>query len=396
MHFLQKAVVLLAFGMFLAQPGVPLFAGAYDQLTGMAGGSANVPDVPPPTRVDPPDSSDSSDSSSESYTPSIFSRLFTVSPEEQAKREQRRIQRQKTREEQKRKREAQRRHEAQQRRKRQAERRRQEPPTPAPVLLPPPRPLTSLARKAPPSLRPPSTTVPAGTEAQSLQKELFRIETLRKKSRLTDQEKVLLGQLQDACRNLWAKAAGKPGQSMATRERLRIDLPIEDAAPTSGRKPLISREAVATWMNAVPKTSDTPLGDMISSFQTERMESVIEQESGRYMKKLYGEAGKEAFENVLGLAKITMEVGKNDLPAAAKETIDFLIGMIAQPQAAWAVSGGRIYADVAFQALDDFMVKSMKGVGVDFDTKEFWQKFRDDLNGGQKTVFQWIGGVRDE
>jgi len=70
--------------------------------------------------------------------------------------------------------------------------------------------------------------------------------------------------------------------------------------------------------------------------------------------------------------------------------VDFVVGMLPFPQAKIALGGGRIYANVAFQAMNQFMTESAKVIGTTPDLDAFWQGVRDDMTVGQKAAKEFI------
>ncbi len=255
---------------------VALHADAFGQLVDEAGGSVpDVPDVPDPTPVDDgsnsgydnsnnynssdsssyndSSSSDSSsynnnsyDSGSSSYSgssnssysgssdnentytgPSIWD-LFRPAPRDPVLEAKRREERQKAREER-----ARRRKEAAKRRKSEREdrewqekQRRKDEIEHSRGFVPPPR----QPRGTLPSLKQPAINVPAGQEGKALSENQFRIATLLKKGTLTDQEKQVLEQLQQACRILYNRAIGNENLSAEERSRIKLSVPVADFA----------------------------------------------------------------------------------------------------------------------------------------------------------------------
>lgn len=386
---LKKLFFLFLTGALLCvgTPGTT-HAGAFDQLVGMAGGSVpNVPDVPDPTPVYEGSSSSNDDSSNNG--PTFWDKFWSneTTPEERAYQEQQREKRRQIRAEKakKRKEAAKRRRwaredreEAEQKRKAAAEAKR------FPKYVSPPR----APRALPPSLKPPVTDVPAGTEAKALTENQFRMATLLKKPSLTAQEQQLLQQLNDACRKLWAKAVQNENQSALERAKIKLSLPVLDFKDSQIVDSFKSQ--LAEIKNARANAQGASL-DLIKKYNREKFQQLAEQETGDMMETVV-EGGQGAFENLSGATKISVAISQGDIPRAGKETLDFLVGKLSSPQAGMAVEGGRIYSDVAFKSLDNFMVKAMGAVGQNFDTQEFWKNIREEMNVGQKTVMEFIGG----
>ena len=86
----------------------------------------------------------------------------------------------------------------------------------------------------------------------------------------------------------------------------------------------------------------------------------------------------------------TVEVSGGDNAQKISKALDFIVGEIRLPRASFAVDGGRVYSNVAYNALDRFMTDAMAAVGGHHDSKKFWTEFYDSLSTGQKTTLNWI------
>ena len=435
-------VFLLAASLTGSVP-VVLHADAFGQLIDAAGGSVpDVPDVPDPTPVDDGsssgydnnnnynssdnssynnssgsdssssynnssyDSGSSSDSSGYSgssgssysgssdsentYTgPSIWD-LFRPAPRDPVLEAKRREERKKNREERARKRKEaakKRRWEREDREDREwKEKQRQKDEFKhSRGFVPPPR----QPRGTPPSLKAPAVDVPAGQEGKALAENQFRIATLLKKGTLTDQEKQVLAQLQQACRILYNRAIGNENLSAEERSRIKLSVPVADFADPQIATGLV--EQLTRLKADISAAVAAPEVDLIKKYNKEKLQTLAEQMGGEVAENAV-EGGQEIFDNALGFAKVTAAIHKGDVPAAGKEVLDFMVGKIGSPQAGFVVEGGRMYSNVAFKAMDNFMKKAMGAVGQDFNSQEFWQKVRGEMNVGQKTVLEFIGG----
>ncbi|HOI89870.1 MAG TPA: hypothetical protein PLK28_05085 [Candidatus Rifleibacterium sp.] len=431
---------LLAASLTGSMP-VALHADAFGQLIDAAGGSVpDVPNVPDPTPVDDGSSSgydnsnnynssddssynNSSDSGSDSnsynnssydsgsssdnssysgssgssysgssdsgstYTgPSIWD-LFRPAPRDPVIEAKRREERQKAREERARKRKeaAKRRQSEREDREWEEKQRRKEEIKYSRGFVPPPR----QSRATPPSLKQPAVDVPAGQEGKALSENQFRIATLLKKGTLTDQEKQVLAQLQQACRVLYNRAIGNENLSAEERSRIKLSIPVADFADPQIATSLV--EQLTRLKADISAAVGAPEVDLIKKYNKEKLQTLAEQMGGEVAENAV-EGGQEIFDNALGFAKVTAAIQKGDVPAAGKEVLDFMVGKIGSPQAGFAVEGGRMYSNVAFKAMDNFMKKAMGAVGQDFNSQEFWQKVRSEMNVGQKTVLEFIGG----
>lgn len=365
-------------------------ADAFGQLIDAAGGSVpNVPNVPDPTPVYEDDSS-SDNSSDDGNTGSSFWSNFWNPQVDPVYEQQQREKRQKAREERakRRKEAAKRRKDAREDREWEEKQRRKTEAAKVRGFVPPPR----QSRATPPSMRPPTAAVPAGTEAKALAENQFRMATLLKKGSLTAQEQELLKQLHDVCRALWTKAVANESLTAIERSRIKISVPPLDFADSQVAAKL--SEQLEQIKASLAAGSHGSL-DLIKKYNDEKFQQLAEQAAGEMAENI-GEEVPDTLEKYLGAAKVSAAVSQGDIPAAGKEILDFLVGRLASPQAGMAVEGGRMYASTVFKAMDDFMIKAMGAVGKDFNTKEFWMQVKSEMTTGQKTVMEFVGGHNGE
>lgn len=97
-------------------------------------------------------------------------------------------------------------------------------------------------------------------------------------------------------------------------------------------------------------------------------------------------------ETTKGLINISFKktVKVSDNAQKISKAIDFVVGTIRLPRASFAVNGGRVYSNVAYNAMDKFMEDSMKAGGGHHDSKKFWNDFYDSLDTRQQAVLNWI------
>lgn len=415
-----KLFLLVLTGLLLSGVSPQMaHASAFGDLIDAGGGYVpDVPDVPDPTPVDEPsdsgggydDSSSGSNDTTPTYTEPTYTEPTYTEPtytppaynppatyddsayqqRQQENREYRQQQREKQAEKrrenaEKRRKNAKKRRDAREDRqweekhRKEAEEAKRHPKYVSPPQLP---------RATLPSLRPPKVDVAEGTEAAALTENQFRIAALLKKPSLTAQEQELLQQLNTACRKLWAKAVKNENLSTIERSKIRLNVPVLDFADSQVGSQLASQLAeIKKTLNVSNEASV----DLIKKYNKEKFQQLLEQEAGDLADSVVA-GGQEAFENYAGAAKVTAAIIQNDIPAAGKEILDFAVGKISSPQASFAVEGGRMYSEVTFKALDNFMVKAMNSVGQDFDLQEFWKKVRGEMNVGQLTVMEFIGG----
>ncbi|MDD3147904.1 MAG: hypothetical protein PHD82_11415 [Candidatus Riflebacteria bacterium] len=363
-------------------------AGAYDQLIDAAGGSVpSVPDVPEPTPVY---EDDSSNSGNENTPLNNFWSNFWNPQVDPVYEQQQREKRQKAREERARKRKeaAKRRKDAREDREWEEKQRRKAEAAKVRGFVPPPR----QPRATPPSLRPPTAKVPAGTEATALAENQFRMATLLKKGNLTPQEKQLLEQLHDVCRALWAKAVVNENLTAIERSRIKINVPPLDFEDSQTAAKLADQ--LAQIKANLAAGSNRSL-DLLKKYNKEKFQQLAEQAAGEVAENL-GDNASDSLEKYLGAAKVSAAISRGDIPEAGKEVLDFLVGRLSSPRAGMAVEGGRMYASTVFRALDDFMIKAMGAVGKDFNTREFWLQVKTEMTAGQKTVMEFVGGHNGE
>lgn len=390
-----KRICLIAFligALGSVTPGA-VHAGAFDQLVGAAGGSVpNVPDVPDPSPVY--DNSGSSGGSSGGSTEPnnidrFWQRFWNGDPRDQdpVYQQQQREKRQKAREARaKNRRDAarRRRYDREDREWEEQQKRKKEWAS-VQGYVPPPR----QPRATPPSLRPPTVDVPAGTEAKALTENQFRLAALLKKGNLTDKEQELARQLHEACRVLYARAIANGNLTAKERNRIKIEVPVVDFADSEVAADLDSQlQALKAEFNAA-RTS--PSVDLIKKYNREKFQQLAGMAVGEVAENIV-EGGQNTVENMGTAGKISVAIARGDVPAAGKEALDFLIGRLSSPQAGFAVEGGRMYASVVFRAMDDFMIKAMSATGKEFNTAEFWRLVKNEMTVGQKTVLEFVGG----
>lgn len=189
---------------------------------------------------------------------------------------------------------------------------------------------------------------------------------------------------------MWIKASAITGLSLEERSRLALSIPvsIDDLATEVGA---VTRDKLSAWKRNID-ANKPPKDDLMVQFNTDKTIALVEYAGGEFAERNLPENIAGKYDTMLGAGKVSIALSKGERVEAVKESLDMLVGRIGMPQASFAVEGGRLYANVAFKSLDRFMTDAMGAVGVDFNTKEFWQKFQDDLSFGQKCIYNWIGG----
>ncbi|RCK79499.1 MAG: hypothetical protein OZSIB_4253 [Candidatus Ozemobacter sibiricus] len=267
-----------------------------------------------------------------------------------------------------------------------------------PQGLPPKRPLTSNAPSAKPRF---DKTVPPGKEADKLAEARLAAAALRRKGTLTTQEQQELDDLEALARGIWKKLAANRTLPAASRMKYQVPLPVADTpGPTPPAR--LDQATIAAAEAQQPPRSKAfiPFTGTMTNVMVAGVEMAGSTASERglpesWIMEAFGTPD-EHFGNLLGLGKIAWTIAEKDVPGAIAETLDFLVGKITYPQAAFTAEAGRIAASVNFHAFDAFAKQAMAGVGnPDFDPKTFWKELESEMNPVQKGVFQWLGGHDD-
>jgi hypothetical protein len=203
---------------------------------------------------------------------------------------------------------------------------------------------------------------------------------------------------------LWLHAVEQP-MSDGEREKLRL------ALPTVIHKALLKLDAVMNQLDPSAKSTlpadrfpdrrserpsskpDAIMTVFESDFFADKGSEYLEYEVGETIEAVHGDAMKSKYENLLGVGHIAIAAKENGTAGALAGTADFIISKMPEPlsaHAGLATEGGRMYANVAYRALNRFMSDAMRATGAEFDAETFWKRFDDDLTLGQKGVKQWI------
>jgi hypothetical protein len=193
--------------------------------------------------------------------------------------------------------------------------------------------------------------------------------------------------------SLWDKATRAPGLTAEDRQRLRLRLFV---VPQLGNAaaPLVT-SATLQSLRSTPIPGSTPhTGDPVALALTRQLVigstvAMVEQAGKEHAGELLGEAAGARFGTVLGLAKVAI-AAKKDAAEGLKAMADVLVGLIPIPQASFAVAGGRIYGNVAYRAMNDFMEKSMQVTGGSIDLPAFWKELDDELTINLRAYREWV------
>lgn len=254
------------------------------------------------------------------------------------------------------------------------------PPLPAPTPIARPKPVPVVTAQ-------PAAFVSAAQTRSALRDIKARIDALKKAGSAQN-----LNTLLAKYASTWALAITRDDLSDKDREGLQLDIPVRDVDEAGGKPATIARDETPDAPQEPDYGENKDLELMLSRFNAERAGQGAEQLGENFTENVLPESIAGKFANVLALGKVSVELSQGNVPGAAKELADVIIGKLAIPQASFAVEGGRIYSSTAFIALNKFMEDSTRAVGGSFDRKEFWESLRNQMTTGQKGVMEWIGG----
>ncbi len=231
--------------------------------------------------------------------------------------------------------------------------------------------------------------------ARSSQAEL---DTLTSQWPIPDKDLPRVDNLLSERNSLWAKVTSAPGLTAEERERLRLKL-FTMPLPGKGPTPMATAAALQTLRTPpATATAATPIAHvdnpialaLLRQASVDHTAALVELAGEEWAGTALGEAAGERFGTVLGLAKVAVSA-QGDPAEGLAALGDMLVGVIPMPQANFAVTGGRIYANVAFETMNHFMAQSMQVVGGTMDTDTFWKEFDGELNVFQRAFRTWIG-----
>lgn len=214
------------------------------------------------------------------------------------------------------------------------------------------------------------------------------IETLSQAPQATPEDRSILELAQVRRNQLWSKAVSVPDLPDDAREALALNLPIVPSE--SPRLTLREARGLQRAVQATNRQPDPVISSMLGYLYVDLTTQAVEQAGEAMVEQSLGTGAGGRFGNFLGLSKIAVATAKDGTASGIASTVDFLVGQISLPQATIAVTGGRQYANVVYQAQSKFMVDAMKAVGVDFDVEEFWREFKEDMTTGQKAVTEFV------
>ena len=231
----------------------------------------------------------------------------------------------------------------------------------------------------------------------------YRIDSITRNWPLSAAEATLLEQWEEQRNRLWKKAISVPGLTYEERQRLRLQLYVPAVYQNSIPQARTSPETLQQWFlndNQQPislnysKLKETPsnpaIVHMITDFSAETIESQLEEKITDYLEEQRKGAGKH-LGYLFKTARLTIAYKDDGAAGVISEGAEtFLVGSIPIPQAQLAVTGGRMYSNVAYHTLNQFMIKAMNSVNATFDADQFWNNLKAESGTGVKAVMNFI------
>ena len=378
---MRKGTFLVIF-LLLAVAPAPSWAGAYEQLLDMSGGSAYVPDVPDPSPVE-----------SSSYQEPVYREPRYVDPAAARRRAEERKARQKARQEARKKRARARKDEREDREWEQKKRERQEKEARRQIVLKQLPPAWQL--KSDPKKRAEAAKVPSLGGLSDLTSLHKQVDALQKQNKLTAQQQNQLAELDKKILNLWAQMVSAGDTPERVRKVLRLPIGFADAGGQN--VPRLSQDMLRDMLQT-PAASDNMAE---SSKDLMPVRNGLVNFAGDYLQNVIAAAPADIFEAAtdaelggllkdgVAIAKVTMAF--RDVSSGIASVADFVIGKIPVPQAAIAEAGRKIYTNTAFAAMNDFMEKASASVGAEHNSAAFWQDLKEKSTTGQRAFLEWMG-----
>jgi hypothetical protein len=398
--FLRRFGVLLGLSVFFVFSGPEaVFAGAYDQLLQMSGGSA--PSVPEPTYI-PVEESGSSDSSNNSGS-WFFGQDNSWEAQERRRkaREERAKKREERRKRNKFRRDVRKYHDDDEDRvsktpeyKRPGEEKEKKRwPKGLPQKRSTYRKTTNKSKLEPiESLKSIEQQTEAFTESGMRLRALSRTYENKKPGY---NEKEDLKKLQKYNRDLWAKTVKSKDLKPEDRFKMALHLGEKNYNHTE-QCFLLKNNEIETMARNNETFLNRDVFDPIADFHANMAQNLVEHTGEGLAEAIDPNTGGKIYGNLLGIGKVSVSLANKKYGKAAGQVLDIIVSRIRCPQAQFAVDGGRIYANTSFRALDNFMNKAMQATGNSFDGKKFWTDLKQQMNPGQKAIFNWVGGYGDE
>jgi hypothetical protein len=249
-------------------------------------------------------------------------------------------------------------------------------------------------------------TLPEWNEARLYQQ---RIDSITKKWPLSAREAEQLEQWERQRNRLWQKAISVPGLTLEDRQRLKLRLYIP-AVYNNGLTQV--KPAPAQLQQWVQKNNETRPAEnyerlhqlpsnpavvhMITDYSAETIEQQLEEKVTDYLEEQKKNSGKH-LGYLMNTARIAIAYKEDGTAGAVSEGVEtFIIGKIPIPQAQLAVTGGRMYANVAYRTMNLFMTNAMNSINAPFDADQFWNQLKAESGTGRKAVMNFIQWPPDE
>lgn len=245
-------------------------------------------------------------------------------------------------------------------------------------------------------------TVPPEAQETASVREFHGIVALMRGKNLASlppEQRILLAEGLIARQNrLWRAAVNDPQTTAVEREHLTVPLPSDDGSMDEPRAKLRLapyRPPETATVDPDPEASKPFHHMLVVDLSVAAGEELALRRGAEIADRVIGAGAGETVENFVGVGKIVIEATESTSKGVAAG-VNLLIGALEIPQASWAVTGGRLYSKVAFEAMNQFMTKATEATGGHFDSEEFWTEFRESLTTAQRSVCDWIEYVPDK
>lgn len=217
------------------------------------------------------------------------------------------------------------------------------------------------------------------------------IETLHQSVSVSPDDEAILDRAEVRRNTLWTQAVQVPALPDDAREALVLRLPVTlDSNVPAPEFTAADLDALEQKEKQSTPAADAAVTDMLSDLYVDKSQELVTQGGKTLAINLLGKEAAGHFGNVLGVAKIAMVGTKGGAAGVASATMNMVIGKIPIPQATVGLTGGRIYANVAYEAMNRFMRDCTKVTGVETDIDAFWRDLKDQMTVGQKAVMEFV------
>ncbi len=382
----MKLLNCIILGLLLSLAPLPAWAGAYDQLVGMAGGAGNVPSVPDPTPADYQgyDNTSYSNENNNSYDYAAAEERRRV---RQIERERKARQRQEARKKRERKRRDDREDKEDLEWKKKQELRQ--------VTLQQLPPAWQLKSK--PGAGSGTATGKSGaarnmSDLGNMQKQIAELrKQVGKDSQIAELEAKIL--------QLWGKVISS--SSAPDRASRMLRLPVGIAADNGFPVPHLSQATLVQMLQTQTAYDQQIIDDVqeglvpvktgLVNFARDYLQEVISGAPASIVEAATEGEMSALVKDLPVVAKITMACREGDMASGMATVADYVVGRVPLPQASIAEAGRKIYVNVALESLNNFMDKASGAVGMTHDRKVFWQELKQQATVGQRAFMEWLG-----